>query len=231
MKEKILILTGDGLPARAALNIYQNKLADKFILEIMEEHNLAIDKIIAFIAKSLKKNGMFATIDILLGKIYVLFSQREIKIKKKYQPNYFVPNINDPLVRQLLRKNRYKYAITNACSILSHETISAFKCKIINVHCGITPRYRGGGNVWAYYENNVDLVGTTVHLIDKGIDTGKRIAVKQNNFLEFEFKFIDLKSFEEGAHLLCQYLVSGKMSIPDSYRDLISAYYSFPGLS
>ncbi|MDQ4041594.1 MAG: formyl transferase, partial [Actinomycetota bacterium] len=43
----------------------------------------------------------------------------------------------------------------------------------LNVHAGITPLYRGvHGGYWALAEDRPDLVGTTVHLVDEGVDTG-----------------------------------------------------------
>jgi methionyl-tRNA formyltransferase len=48
---------------------------------------------------------------------------------------------------------------------------------IINVHCGITPRYRGThGAFWAVVEKDWENIGVTVHYLDKGIDTGRILA-------------------------------------------------------
>ena len=45
--------------------------------------------------------------------------------------------------------------------------------KTINIHMGISPFYRGVGcNFWALYDLNPDLVGATIHMISKGIDSG-----------------------------------------------------------
>ena len=47
----------------------------------------------------------------------------------------------------------------------------------INMHAGITPRYRGvHGGYWALAEQHPEWVGTTVHLVDPGIDTGGILA-------------------------------------------------------
>jgi methionyl-tRNA formyltransferase len=44
---------------------------------------------------------------------------------------------------------------------------------MLNLHMGITPRYRGvHGGYWALADGRPDLAGTTVHLVDEGIDTG-----------------------------------------------------------
>ena len=47
-------------------------------------------------------------------------------------------------------------------------------CPVINMHAGITLRYRGvHGGYWALAEQHPEWVGTTVHLVDPGIDTGR----------------------------------------------------------
>ena len=47
------------------------------------------------------------------------------------------------------------------------------KQKSINIHMGISPYYRGTDcNFWALYDNNPHLVGATIHLLSKGLDSG-----------------------------------------------------------
>lgn len=43
----------------------------------------------------------------------------------------------------------------------------------INIHCGITPEYRSADPIfWALYNNEPDMVGVTIHYVDRGVDTG-----------------------------------------------------------
>ena len=45
--------------------------------------------------------------------------------------------------------------------------------KTINIHAGVSPYYRGTDcNFWALYDENPHLVGTTIHLLSKGLDNG-----------------------------------------------------------
>ena len=47
------------------------------------------------------------------------------------------------------------------------------KKKTINIHMGISPFYRGTDcNFWALYDDNADFVGSTIHLLSKGLDSG-----------------------------------------------------------
>jgi Formyl transferase len=43
----------------------------------------------------------------------------------------------------------------------------------LNIHMGISPQYRGSStNFWALYDRNPQLVGATIHLLSKGLDSG-----------------------------------------------------------
>lgn len=45
--------------------------------------------------------------------------------------------------------------------------------RALNIHMGVSPYYRGSGcNFWAIHDGNPDLVGATIHLLTKGLDSG-----------------------------------------------------------
>ncbi len=45
--------------------------------------------------------------------------------------------------------------------------------KTVNIHMGLSPFYRGSDcNFWAVFDNNPHLVGATIHLLSKGLDSG-----------------------------------------------------------
>src|SRR5580698_2790709 len=57
--------------------------------------------------------------------------------------------------------------------IIASAVLESVECPFVNLHAGITPRYRGlHGVYWALSEGRPDLAGTTVHVVDAGIDTG-----------------------------------------------------------
>ena len=46
----------------------------------------------------------------------------------------------------------------------------------INIHMGISPYYRGSScNFWALYDGHPDLVGATIHLLSRGLDSGSML--------------------------------------------------------
>jgi folate-dependent phosphoribosylglycinamide formyltransferase PurN len=67
--------------------------------------------------------------------------------------------------------------VVNGTRIISSRVLDSISCPIINTHAGLTPRYRGvHGGYWALAEGRPEEVGTTVHLVDSGIDTGRVLA-------------------------------------------------------
>ncbi|MFB9978305.1 formyl transferase [Mesorhizobium kowhaii] len=59
------------------------------------------------------------------------------------------------------------------CRMLTRETLSKISCPVINYHAGITPKYRGmNGGYWALATRDAENFGTTVQLVDAGVDTG-----------------------------------------------------------
>jgi len=47
------------------------------------------------------------------------------------------------------------------------------KRRAINIHMGLSPYYRGSScNFWALYDNKPDYVGATIHILNKGLDSG-----------------------------------------------------------
>ncbi len=45
--------------------------------------------------------------------------------------------------------------------------------RAVNIHMGISPYYRGNScNFWALYDKHPELVGATIHLLGKGLDSG-----------------------------------------------------------
>lgn len=88
-----------------------------------------------------------------------------------------VSSVNDPGTAALLRQLDPVVVVVNGTRIIGDATLSAVPSPFINIHAGITPRFRGvHGGYWALVEQRPDLVGTTVHLVDTGIDTGRVLA-------------------------------------------------------
>ena len=98
-------------------------------------------------------------------------------------PTHRVSTINDPKVRQLLREAQPDVTVVTCTTVLTPETIAAAGVPILNVHGGCLPDYRGWyGFFFALYEGAFDKIGSTIHFIDEGIDTGDIIEVVDQTF-------------------------------------------------
>ena len=95
-------------------------------------------------------------------------------------PTHRVESINDPSVIALLQQTRPELVVVLGTSIIKDPVLAAAPC-FVNLHAGITPMYRGShGQFWAVLNRDFANVGTTLHFVDKGIDTGA--IVKQGRF-------------------------------------------------
>lgn len=66
--------------------------------------------------------------------------------------------------------------IAYGCSIIKAPLLDAFEGRILNVHLGLSPYYRGSGtNFWPFVNNELEYIGATFMYMDKGIDTGEVI--------------------------------------------------------
>ena len=58
-------------------------------------------------------------------------------------------------------------------SILKAPWLEAFPNRIVNVHLGLSPYYRGGATLfWPFHDHNLACLGTTIHLAIAKVDAG-----------------------------------------------------------
>lgn len=85
----------------------------------------------------------------------------------------YVNSVNDPGTIKLLQSLAPRVVVINGTRILSKELLQSVPSRFVNIHLGLTPRYRGVyGAYWALVENNQQDCGVTLHQVDEGIDTG-----------------------------------------------------------
>jgi len=95
-------------------------------------------------------------------------------------PNSFFPkSINDPEVIKYVNKLAPDVIMVSGTRLIQKKIIEAIKAPLLNMHVGITPKYRGvHGGYWALVNKDLKHCGVTVHFIDPGIDTGGVISQK-----------------------------------------------------
>jgi methionyl-tRNA formyltransferase len=61
--------------------------------------------------------------------------------------------------------------------LLKQPLIDLFPGRILNIHLGLSPYYRGAGtNFWPLVNGEPEYCGATIHFLDAGVDTGPIIA-------------------------------------------------------
>ena len=61
--------------------------------------------------------------------------------------------------------------------LLRQPLIDSFPGRILNIHLGLSPYYRGAGtNFWPLVNGEPEYCGATIHVLDAGVDTGPIIA-------------------------------------------------------
>ena len=92
-------------------------------------------------------------------------------------PSHRVPSVNDDETVALLTSLQPDVVVVHGTRIIAARVLKSVGCPAVNMHAGITLRYRGvHGGYWALAEQHPEWVGTTVHLVDPGIDTGGILA-------------------------------------------------------
>lgn len=195
---KILLLLGKGISS----TILYNYLSQHFdnIHCIMEEKP---DRW-KFIKRRAKRLGWFTAIGQVVfqasvprflsktSKKRIAELDSEFHINRTPIPSTLlqkVKSINQNSSIEQIQQYQPDLIILNGTRIVSKKVLRSVSVKFINTHLGITPLYRGvHGGYWALAKGNENLFGTTVHLVDEGIDTGgilKQVTAqptKKDNF-------------------------------------------------
>jgi folate-dependent phosphoribosylglycinamide formyltransferase PurN len=145
-----------------------------------------------------------------------------------------VTSVNDIKCIEELRRLSPDIVIVNGTRIISKNVLDSVNAVFINMHTGITPQYRGvHGGYWAMVNKDPAHFGVTVHLVDKGIDTGnilyQAVAApsSRDNFVTYPFL-----QFGEGIPLVKKAIddvIQNKLN-PMPYASTNSKLWSHPSL-
>jgi methionyl-tRNA formyltransferase len=184
-QNKICLIASDSLGA----NIIYNELIKSYHVSlIIIEEKESSKKIITRRIKKLGFTKVFGQLlfQILIAKpLSVLSRKRSTQILKEYQLNAspipercctYVKSVNTDDVVELLKTNMPNIVVLHGTRIVSKKVLESTSIKFINIHAGITPKYRGvHGGYWAMANNDLKNFGVTLHFVDAGIDTGSII--------------------------------------------------------
>jgi phosphoribosylglycinamide formyltransferase 1 len=84
--------------------------------------------------------------------------------------------INSPECLSQIKELKPDVIAAYGCSLIRGELLTMFPGRLLNVHLGLSPYYRGAGtNFWPLVNDEPEYIGATFMHIDAGIDTGRVI--------------------------------------------------------
>lgn len=103
-----------------------------------------------------------------------------------------VNSVNDEGCLKKIQLLQPDIIVVNGTRIISKKILQSTNAVFVNMHVGITPHYRGShGGYWALRNSDDENFGTTIHVIDAGVDTGAVIEqvfvkpAKADNFATY----------------------------------------------
>ena len=201
--KKIILLAGEWDTTAVVYNFLSSHYqVERVIIEAPVQRK-------EFLKKRIRKLGWFRVagqvlFQLIIGKPLKKYSSKRIAgIFRKYELNDHaipeevqnrVPSVNSKECRDTLTDINPDLVIVHGTRIISQKILETIPATFINVHAGITPRYRGShGAYWAIANGDKENCGVTVHLVDKGIDTGNILGQaiipydKKDNFATYPY--------------------------------------------
>lgn len=115
---------------------------------------------------------------LLGGRIARYTREKRLDVEpRRGQQIISVPSVNAPAFKEAVLALQPDLVFLAGCRLLTAETLAAIHCPVLNYHAGITPAYRGmNGGYWALANGDAENFGSTIHMVDEGIDTGSALA-------------------------------------------------------
>lgn len=184
---KVVILAGAGRSTNILLNWLEDHGYDQ-VCVIMEEGPSRAQ----IVRYRMKRLGLVSALgQILFALVVVPIVQRKSRKRQgellqeydlrdgfpaaiDYIP---VESVNGTDVVKLLQRVNPDVVLVNGTRIIKSEILNSVPAHFINIHAGITPKYRGvHGGYWSLWNNDLMNFGVTLHLVDAGVDTGTILA-------------------------------------------------------
>ena len=143
----------------------------------------------------------------LFGNSYVNNKKKNIKILPMLSGDLNQCSMN--LLSDFLKSDVY---VVFGSSYIKGELVDFLvKQKAINIHAGVSPYYRGTDcNFWALYDDNTHLVGTTIHLLSKGLDSGSMLYHAMSNLKTNPFEY-SMSTVKSAFHSIAERIKDGSI--------------------
>ena len=160
--------------------ITSNNLRHKyFTKKLLEKFNI---KMIISEDKGIYYNKQIKDSDLVRRHFYNLDTQEKDIFGNISWPDNdikFIPKkfINSEIIRNEVKELNPELIFLFGTSILNEEWIEDFNERIINLHLGLSPFYKGSATLfWPIANHEIECIGSTIHLAEKNVDSGRILA-------------------------------------------------------
>ena len=203
MPPKIILLSGKGKFSQFVYNgLKESWPIDKVIIEEDIDYDTLLKRRRKKIGR-LRVAGQYLFNKHIIKKLMEESKSRVKEIIQQYRLNpakipqdKIIPihSVNDPSTIELLRELAPDIVLVNGTRIIGKKLLQAIPAPFVNLHSGINPGYRGnGGAYWALVNGEPHKCGSTIHMVDEGVDTGAVLyqgtieVSEQDNYLTYHF--------------------------------------------
>ena len=143
----------------------------------------------------------------LFGNAYVNNKKKNIKILPMIAGDLNQCRIN--FLADFLKSDVY---VVFGSSFIKGELIDFLvKQNAINIHAGVSPYYRGTDcNFWALYDTNPHLVGATIHLLSKRLDSGPILYHAMSNIKTNPYEYT-MSAIKSAFHSIAERIKDGSI--------------------
>jgi len=163
---KIVVLTSNGLRHKFIANSLSSKATDSLVVsECKQNDSVGLDQSPIsehFRLRNETEKVFFPNNDFFIAKTLPIL-YKEVNLANVYQT---------------IKKFQPDLLFVFGSYIIREPLLSLLQPgRIINLHLGLSPYYRGSGtNFWPFVNNELEYIGSTILHLDSGIDTGDIIC-------------------------------------------------------
>jgi phosphoribosylglycinamide formyltransferase-1 len=126
------------------------------------------------------------------------------------QTRFHAESVNSELVVTTINQIEPDYVLVYGTAIIKKNILSRINAKIVNIHAGITPKYRGvHGGYWALANDDADNFGVTLHYVDAGIDTGEIISQARTKPVSGRFNLYVYEQIQLAIPMVIDFFTTG----------------------
>lgn len=181
------------------------------------------------IRRNLRRYTFRQILSRLAARVYNRLTQREARRAQSYDENLFpfgnggrmpgesvlrtVPGHNSEACLALLRDLQPDIIAVYGTNVIREPVMRLARVAIVNMHTGISPRYRGADCVfWPLHNEEPEWIGVTIHRLDAGLDSGAILSIARP----------DISPTDDEDSLFCKCVVVGSSEYVRIVRALMT---------